>query len=294
MKHTSLFGFLCVQAQRITKCLCNSPMSFKRRCALLHGRCCSLELVWYFLHSAMTESSPHPLHTMTTCGERNVCHRDADMMVSDDELELQVQDLSGRFAESMILPFSLMFDKRGVREHVSAILQVPAHTLHFSVPLADASPYTVAVSAFNFVQRDHMLENSIIHITLLSMDVGNARFYGEECMVCGDTESDRTMSWARSDSDSSEFDSGKTCKCEWSVAICDRCMVMNDDFKMVCPQCRDLDLCRISDSRHRKWFSNVIYFTKHCSELHEALGWKGVTEYVCQPQLPHQPTGWAV
>ena len=94
-----------------------------------------------------------------------------DLEVSDDELELQVQDLSGKFAQRLILPSSLVFDRRSLREHVSVIIQVPAHTLQFYATVADTSPHTVAVSAFNYLQRDHMLENPPIRSTLLSLNV---------------------------------------------------------------------------------------------------------------------------
>ena len=55
-------------------------------------------------------------------------------------VHVQVQDLSGRFAQHVLLP-----NKHNVPQLLSDIVQVPAHTIQF-----DASTATARVSAFNF------------------------------------------------------------------------------------------------------------------------------------------------
>ena len=109
-------------------------------------------------------------------------------------VHVQVQDLSGRFAQHVLLP-----NKHNVQQLLSDIVQVPAHTIQF-----DASTATARVSAFNFLQRSVMQQSWQVTRKLRRDGVVNASFIGVQCPICGDAESDRTIFWARLDSPMSD------------------------------------------------------------------------------------------
>ena len=134
-------------------------------------------------------------------------------------VHVQVQDLSGRFAQHVLLP-----NKHNVQQLLSDIVQVPAHTIQF-----DASTATARVSAFNFLQRVVMQKRWRVARKLRRDGVANASFLGEQCGMCGDAESDRTMLWARQDQDrtmsdvwryvSGNADDDMNCKCVGGMCV---------------------------------------------------------------------------
>ena len=183
-------------------------------------------------------------------------------------VHVQVQDLSGRFAQHVLLP-----NKHNVQQLLSDIVQVPAHTIQF-----DASTATARVSAFNFLQRSVMQQSWQVARKLRRDGVVNASFLGVQCPMCGDAESDRTIFWARLDSPMSDVlryvsdiaDDDMNCECAWGVCVCSKCLIMDDNKDVVCPLCADLEA--ISVAHHKTWISNIVSFLSRLRELEESVG----------------------
>ena len=187
-------------------------------------------------------------------------------------VHVQVQDLSGRFAQHVLLT-AQQANKHNVQQLLSDIVQVPAHTIQF-----DASTATARVSAFNFLQRSVMQQSWQVTRKLRRDGVVNASFLGVQCPMCGDAESDRTIFWARLDSPMSDVlryvsdiaEDDMNCECAWGVCVCSKCLIYDDNKDVVCPLCADLEA--ISVAHHKTWISNIVSFLSRLWELEESLG----------------------
>ena len=185
------------------------------------------------------------------------CPTIRDVVVMEEDsgpVHVQVQDLSGRFAQNVILT-----EKRNARQQLSDTIQVPVHTIQF-----DMSTVTARVSVFNFLQRDVMQESHVVAKKLRMEGVPNACFYGETCPCCRNAESERCMTWLRWDIDDMQ------CECEWCICVCDKCLIRDDNNIVVCPRCADLEI--ISVGYHKTWLSSIAFFSKRLYELDETLG----------------------
>ena len=104
--------------------------------------------------------------------------------------------------------------------------------------------------------------------------VANASFRGEQCDMCLDAVSDRSMLWARQDSTdiwlSGIADDDMNCECAWTVCVCSKCLIRDDNKVVVCPLCADLEV--ISVAHHKTWISNIVSFQSRLRELEESLG----------------------
>ena len=185
------------------------------------------------------------------------CPTIRDVVVMEEDsgpVHVQVQDLSGRFAQNVILT-----EKRNARQQLSDTIQVPVHTIQF-----DMSTVTARVSVFNFLQRDVMQHSDVVAKKLREDGVPNAFFYGETCPCCGDAESERCMTWLPGDIDDTQ------CKCEWCCDVCDKCLIRDNNNIVVCPRCADLETLSVGDQK--AWFSNIAFFNHQVDDLDEKLG----------------------
>ena len=211
------------------------------------------------------------------CGHTSACSEppQSSDVAAQNIVHLQVSDLSGRFTRIVTLPSPLP-DVRGTRQKLSAILHVPAHTLRLGATAVGATPETWVVSTFNFVQRATCLYHSDVYRKLYEEGVEHAHFHCNVCEICRDAESDRDISWAREEASCEdpifEFGPGKTCKCEWTVQICDQCLVRNNDNVVVCPRCVDLNRIHV---RHHSWLVNMVFFRDSFEELEKNGDFKG-------------------
>ena len=91
--------------------------------------------------------------------------------------------------------------------------------------------------------------------------------------MCHDAESDRIMVFSRLTQDntlSGIADDDMNWECAWTVCVCSKCLIRDDNNVVVCPRCADLEA--ISVAHQKTWISNVASFQSRLHELEESLG----------------------